>query len=34
MTTSLAVLHKMSNGMRYEIVTNSYIVFNYIHIKF
>ena len=34
MNTSLVVLHKMSNGMWYVIVTNSHIAFNYIHIKF
>ena len=30
----LAVLQKMSSSMRYGIVTNSHIAFNYIHIKF
>ena len=33
-STSLDVLQKMSNGMRYDIVTNSHIAFNYIHTKF
>ena len=34
MSISLVVLPKMSNSMRYNVVTNSHIAFNYIHIKF
>ena len=32
-STSLGVLQKMSNSMQYDIVINSHIAFNYIHIK-
>ena len=34
MSISLVVLLKMSNSMRYNVVTNSHIALNYIHIKF
>ena len=32
-STSIVVFQKMSNGMQYDIVANSHIALNYIHIK-